>query len=113
MNEREQFIDGLRQMADFLESNPEVPPRSGSGDGEMSGKTAPWMIAFHLSFDVTDVISCRYQPTRYSNPGVYTIADWYFCCPTAKQKLPKDLGKWEPVFTDYGRTVYRSDGQED
>lgn len=76
------------------------------------------IIAFHFGSDISDVRDSIYQPTRYRNPNVYTSGDDYFCCPTERQKLPKDPDfedtfDWQPVGTYYGRTVYRSKAVDD
>lgn len=71
-------------------------------------KHANELIAFHLGWNITDVSEGRYQPTRYSSPGVYVCGDDYYCCPSANQKLPKGF-HWEKVGEHYGRTVYRAE----
>lgn len=69
------------------------------------------IIAFWLGMDLADMKEYRYQATRTSIP-VYAIGDKYFCCPTDRQKLPEDFGKWEPIGTAYDRTVYASTAEE-
>ena len=76
------------------------------------------IIAFHFSSDIGEVRDMIYQPTRYRNPYVYCWGDDYFCCPTERQKLPKDPDfsdtfKWEEIATYYGRKVYRSKAGQD
>jgi len=71
-------------------------------------KHANEIIGFHLGWDIREVSDGRYQPTRYSSPGVYVCGEAYFCCPTSKQKLPKGF-KWEKVGHYYDRDVYRAD----
>lgn len=68
-------------------------------------KTAPEIIAFQLGWDITDVSSGRYQ--RHANPSIYVCGEDYYCCPTAKQKLPKDF-EWQREGEQYGRTIYCS-----
>lgn len=71
-------------------------------------KTAPEIIGFHLGWDIRDVTEGRYQ--RYQSPNVYVCGSDYFCCPTATQKLPKNVSEnpWDKVGTYYGRDVYRA-----
>jgi hypothetical protein len=68
-------------------------------------RTAAEIIAFHLCSDIRDVQDCRYQPTRYASPAIYTVGDFYYCSPTAGQKPPRDFPKWELAGTYYGRDV--------
>lgn len=73
----------------------------------MKRYTAPYIIGFHLSCDMSDVSEGRYQ--RYTAPNVYVVGSFYYCCPTAVQKPPQ-IGEdtsWEAVGTYYGRTVWR------
>lgn len=70
-------------------------------------RTAAEIIAFHFGSDIRDVQECRYQPTRYASPAIYTLDDDYFCSPAAGSTPPAKFGKWEALGTYYGRTVYR------
>lgn len=72
-----------------------------------SRKTAPEVIGFLLGWDMRDVSEGRYQPTRYSSPGIYVCADDYYCCPSGSQKPPKGYD-WKPFGEAYGRTVYEA-----
>lgn len=69
-------------------------------------KHANEVIAFHLGWNITDVTEGKYQ--RYSSPSVYVCGNDYYCCPTEKQKLPKDFD-WKKVGEHYGRAVYRAE----
>ena len=76
-------------------------------------RSAAEIIAFHFCADIADVREMIYQPTVYANPNVYCWGDDYYCCPTARQKLPSDphfddTFKWIAVGHHYGRTVYES-----
>lgn len=59
------------------------------------------IIAEFLGVDIDEVREMVYQPTVHRSPKVYSWDDnpWsYYCCPTAKQKLPKmggDTMPWE------------------
>ena len=69
-------------------------------------KQAPEIIAFQLGWNISDVSEGRYQ--KYSNPAVYVCGNDYYCAPTAKQKLPRDVcDKWEKIGTQYGRDIYK------
>ncbi|WP_150526511.1 hypothetical protein [Roseibium sediminis] len=70
-------------------------------------RTAPEIIGFHLGMDWLDVKDGVYQPSRYKTPRVYVCGDDYFCCPTAKQKLPSGFN-WKLRGTEYGREIYIS-----
>jgi hypothetical protein len=70
-------------------------------------RTAAEIIGFHMSSDIRDIQECRYQPTRYASPAVYTIGDFYYCCPSSPtQKMPMG-GIWEFVAMYYGRSIFR------
>ena len=76
-------------------------------------RSAAEIIAFHFCSDIQEVRDIVYQPTRYRVCKVYCWGDDYYCCPTANQKLPKDLDfdntfNWKPVAEYYGRTIYES-----
>jgi hypothetical protein len=68
-------------------------------------RTAAEIIAFHFGWDITDVRDCRYQPTRYTAPAIFTIGDDYYCAPTKGQKLPKGWA-WTGFSHHYGRDIY-------
>jgi hypothetical protein len=70
-------------------------------------KQAKEIIAFVTGQDYDDMEDMRYQSTRTSIP-VYTIGNEYFCCPTARQKLPKGEYDWKPYSKAYERQVYVS-----
>jgi len=58
---------------------------------------AATIIAEWLNCDVEDVTDIVYQPTVYKSPRISAGDDepWsYYCCPTARQKLPKGF-EWE------------------
>lgn len=69
--------------------------------------TAAYIIAFHCGQDMADMADCRYQPTVYPSPAVYTLNDDYYCAPAAGQKLPEDFD-WREVGAHYSRIVYCS-----
>jgi len=71
-------------------------------------RSAAELIATVLCWDWNDVKENVYQPTRYTSPRVYSIGEGYMCAPTAKQKLPTDLGEWKVAGEAYGRKVYRT-----
>lgn len=71
----------------------------------LPAKTAAEIIAFHLGWNWDDVREGLYQ--RHRSPGVYVCSNDYYCCPTARQKLPKGFN-WIKVATEYGRDVYRA-----
>jgi hypothetical protein len=70
-------------------------------------RTAAEIIAFHFCTDIRDVQECRYQPTRYASPAIYTMGDDYYCSPPVGASPPAKFGKWEAIGTHYDRTVYR------
>lgn len=72
--------------------------------------TAPELIAFHFSADISEVKDMVYQPTVYRSPRVYVWGEDYYCCPTDRQKLPSqgDTFNWKPFATHHGRTIYES-----
>lgn len=70
-----------------------------------TAKRANEIIAFHLGWDITDVTDGKYQ--RYTNPSIYVCGDDYYCCPTAKQKLPKGFN-WTGAGHQYGRDIYKA-----
>lgn len=79
----------------------------------MVKRSAPEIIAFHFSSDISEVRDMRYQPTRYASPAVYCWGEDYYCCPTARQKPPKDPDfedtfEWKELATYYGRTIFFS-----
>lgn len=76
---------------------------------KLPAKTAAEIIAFHLGCNWDDVRDGLYQ--RHRSPGVYVCSEAYYCCPTAKQKLPGGF-KWTLVGAEYGRNIYRSEGTE-
>lgn len=76
---------------------------------KLPAKTAAEIIAFHLGWNWDDVRDGLYQ--RHRSPGVYVCSEAYYCCPTAKQKLPGGF-KWTLVGAEYGRNIYRSEGTE-
>lgn len=76
-------------------------------------RSAAEIIAFHFCSDISEVRGMIYQPTRYAACKVYCWGEDYFCCPTDRQKLPKDPDfddtfKWIEVATHYGRKIYCS-----
>ena len=75
----------------------------------MKKRTAPEVIGFHLGWDMRDVSDCRYQPSRYASPAIYTLGDDYWCCPSGTQKPSADFN-WTAEATHYGRTIYRAKG---
>lgn len=74
---------------------------------------ASLIIAEVIGCDWDEVREMVYQPTVYRSPRVYSWDDnpWsYFCCPTARQKLPKGF-RWEefgvsPFTAHKNRPVY-------
>ncbi len=64
-----------------------------------ASKTAPEIIAFHLGWNMPDVVEGRYQ--RHASPGIYV------CCPTHRQKLPNGFN-WIEVGNHYNRAVFRA-----
>lgn len=78
----------------------------------MAKRTAPNVIGTYLGWDISDVSDCRYQPTRYASPAVYTIrlsgGIEYVCCPSGSQKPPRGFPDWKPIGEMYGRTIYGS-----
>lgn len=58
---------------------------------------AATIIAEWLGCDINEVTEMVYQPTVYQSPRIFSGDDapWsYYCCPTARQKLPEGF-KWE------------------
>ena len=78
----------------------------------LTKKSAAYVIAFHLGWDMKEVTDNRYQPTRYHAPAVYTCGDHDWCCPTGSQKPPDALGQWEEVAVYDGRKVYRTSAKD-
>ncbi|MDR3449533.1 MAG: hypothetical protein P4M15_07290 [Alphaproteobacteria bacterium] len=77
-------------------------------------RTAAELIGIHLCSDIRDIQECRYQPTRFASPAVYSIGEYYFCSPTGmKTKLPVDREvpnrwQWEEVGMYYNRPIFRA-----
>ena len=71
-------------------------------------RQAPELIATLIGWDWSDVKDNVYQPVRYASPRVYVIGEGYMCAPTARQKLPADVGAWEVAGVVYGRTIYHT-----
>jgi len=58
---------------------------------------AATIIAEWLGCDINEVTEMVYQPTTYRSPRIFAGDDnpWsYYCCPTARQKLPAGF-QWE------------------
>jgi hypothetical protein len=65
------------------------------------------IIAFHYSWNISDVSDGLYQNFR---PAVYVVGDDYFCCPPGNGKPPApDRFVWKVVGEHYGRKVYISE----
>lgn len=69
-------------------------------------RTAPEIIGFHFGCDMRDVSEGRYQPTRYTNPGIYVLGSDYYAAPSNNQP-PKNMpGDWKEIGEHYGRKVF-------
>lgn len=69
-------------------------------------RTAPEIIGFHFGWDMRDVSEGRYQPTRYSNPAIYTFGTDYYAAPS-NNLPPKNMpGAWKEIGEHYGRKVF-------
>ena len=72
----------------------------------MTRRTAANIIGFHFGWDIRDVSDCRYQPTRYASPSIYTLGDSYYAAPS-NNLPPKNMkGDWKVVAEHYGRKVF-------
>jgi hypothetical protein len=70
-------------------------------------RSAAEIIAFHFGWDIGEVRDARYQPGVYGGMGVYTIDDWYLCCPPGKEKpLYSKTFPWKPFAEHYDRVIY-------
>ena len=72
-------------------------------------RTASEIIATHLCWDMKDVSDCRYQPTRYATPAVYSIGDYYYCSPskiTTRMPMGRNTA-WDFCGAYHGRSVFR------
>ena len=71
-------------------------------------RTAAEIIATHLCWDMREVSDCRYQPTRYATPAVYSIGNHYYCSPSKiTTRMPMGKTVWDFVGAYYGRSVFR------
>lgn len=70
-------------------------------------RTAAEIIAFHFSSDIRDISDCRYQPTRYANPAIYSMGEYYYAAPSNNKAPTNFQGEWERIGEYYGRTVFR------
>ena len=71
------------------------------------GKHADEIIAMHLGWAAWE-ISGNSDSTRYSNPRIYSIGNFYFSAP-ANNMPPKNMSvNWECVAEYHGRKVYRA-----
>ena len=75
----------------------------------MKRRTAPEIIGAHFGWDMADVSDCRYQPTRFTSPGVYAIGEDMVCAPSGAQKPPK-AWTWREIGQHYGRKVFLAIG---
>lgn len=74
-------------------------------------RSAAELVAFHFGSDITDIRDAVYQPTRYSGPSVFTVADGYWCAVPDAKSVPKASAafrdwSWTPVAAYYGWTVF-------
>ena len=70
-------------------------------------KSAPELIATLLGWDMSEVKDAVYQ--GYSSPSIYVCGDTYYCCPTHRQKLPKEDGRewnWYEVGNIDNRAIF-------
>jgi len=69
-------------------------------------RTAAEIIAFHFGWNMPDVSECRYQPTRYHSPAIYTLFDGYYAAPSNNKPPVNMEGIWREVGEHYGRRIY-------
>lgn len=70
-------------------------------------RSAAEIIGFHFSADMREVSDTRYQPTRLSNPAIYSMGDCYYAAPS-NNRPPKNMeGPWEVIGEHYERKVFR------
>jgi hypothetical protein len=72
-------------------------------------RTAAEIIAFYRCDDIREIQDCRYQPTRYASPAIYSIGEGYYAAPADNRPPRAEVGQpWECVGTFYNRKVYFS-----
>lgn len=68
------------------------------------------VIAFYRGYDFAEMAECRYQPTRWATPAIYTLGDDYYASPVARDegKLKRGYAGlvWQHVGDAYGRKIY-------
>jgi len=79
-------------------------------------KSGKEIIAELIGFDLSEMNEYEYQPTRYSEPKVYSVSYRqnnfvyeYLCCPPKGKGLPKrywDGMTWEKARHIDGRDIY-------
>lgn len=74
------------------------------------------IVGFHLGWDIGDVRDMVYQPTRYSQPNIYSVGPTdYMCACKDGQRVRGAAGRdyeWTPVAAYYGWTVYAGKAKE-
>jgi len=75
-------------------------------------RSAAEIIGFHFSADMRDISDTRYQPTRLTNPAIYSMGDCYYAAPSNNIQ-PKNMeGPWKVIGEHYERKVFRLDMKE-
>lgn len=69
-------------------------------------RSAAEIIGFHLGWDMREVSECRYQPTRFANPAIYSVGDRYFAAPSNNVMPKADVGEWNYLAEHYGRKIF-------
>ena len=64
-------------------------------------KRAAAVIAESIGFDIAEMSECRYKPTRYTAPAVYSIGDKYFAAHPTKPR--HEVGEpWQRYADQFG-----------
>lgn len=69
-------------------------------------RTAAEIIGFHFSSDMREISESRYQPTRFTNPAIYTFGENYYAAPSNNRPPANMKGAWTEVGEHYGRKVF-------
>jgi hypothetical protein len=70
--------------------------------------TAAEVIATHYLMDLAEMKEYRYQPTRYTNPAIYSLGPTDYCAAPASGKMPPrycDMD-WQPDGEALGRVIW-------
>lgn len=71
-------------------------------------RIAAEIIAMHYGMDLADMADYRYQPTRYSQPAIYSLGPTDYVAAPSSGKMPEgycDL-EWRKIGEEYGRSIF-------